>query len=135
MIAMVTRVGVPAVTESRSLRSGGNSVTIYQPGQTVTSEAFDTFFNKGAPDTTFVFNPGHGLDVINQFRVGGTDHDTLSFSGTDFNNSIANVLRHTHSAADGSAVIVDPTTHDTVKLSGVSVAQLQHNRADFKFHG
>jgi len=53
-------------------RAGGSRhVDVRTSGQTLTSDAFDTFDNHGVPDSTFVFEPGHGLDVVGQFRAGG----------------------------------------------------------------
>lgn len=60
----------------------------------------------------WVLDPGHGLDVVNQFRVNGTDHDSLSFLGSDFGSTpaaqLAAVLANTTNTAQG-ALIVDPT--------------------------
>ncbi len=93
----------------------------------------DTFLNHQQPNNTFVFDPGHGLDVVQQFRVNGSGHDTVSLSGADFGNSIAAVLHNTTNAAAG-VVITDPTSGDTVRLVGVTKAQLVHNQGDFAFH-
>ena len=102
-------------------------------GLTLNSDKFDTYRNDGKPNTSFVFNPGHGLDVVNQFRGDGADHDTVSLLGTDFGNSIATVLRNSANTAQG-VVITDPTAGDTVKLTGITKAQLVHNQGDFAFH-
>lgn len=104
------------------------------PDQTVDSWFFDTFNNRGQPDSAFVFDPGYGLDVINGFRVDDTDHDTLSFKGSDFGDSIAAVLQNTHQTKGGSCVIVDPTSGDTVRLAGITKAQLTANQGDITFH-
>lgn len=118
-----------------TVRPDGSSVVdVEAPGQTLHASFFDTFLNHGAPTTTFVFDPGHGLDVVRQFRAGGSDHDTVSLLASDFGNSIAEVLRDTTNQA-GGAVIVDPTSGDAVKLAGVTKGQLAANRGDFAFHG
>ena len=123
-----------ALTSTSLFRADGSrTVDVQAYGQTLTSGTFDTWKNHGAPDNTFVFNPGHGLDVVHQFRVGGDQHDTLSFSGTDFGNDLAQILRNTHNV-QGGVTIVDPTTQDAVKLIGITKQQLAANRADFAFH-
>ena len=109
--------------------------TVMAPGQTFTSDQFDDFKDGGQPDTTFVFQPNHGLDTISLFRPDNVDHDTLSFSGADFGNSIAAVLRDTHQTAGGSSVIVDPVTQDAVKLVGVTKQPLTaYAQQDIAFH-
>ena len=114
-------------------RDDGSHVMIVDaPGQTVKSDFFDTILNRGQPGTTFVFDPGHGLDVVKRFRSAGTGHDTLDLPATGF-ASIADVLRHTRDVG-GNATIVDPTWGDTVRLAGVSKAELARNRQDFSFH-
>ena len=131
-----------SATTSVSLFRGDGSTTndasrrttIMAAGQTFTSDQFDDFKNGGTPETTFVFNPNHGLDTISLFRPDNVDHDTLSFKGSDFGNSIANVLRDTHQTAGGSSIITDPTTGDTVKLVGITKAELRANQGDFAFH-
>ena len=71
------------------------------------------------------------------FRADGIDHDTLSFKGSDFGadpaSRLASVLANTH-FENGGAVITDPATQETVKLSGVSKQQLVANQQDFTFH-
>lgn len=119
--------------ETRDKNNGSHAVNVYQSGQTVTSNFFDTFNNGGRPDTTFVFNPGYGRDVVNLFRVDGADHDTLKFTGANFNNDIATVLQNAHNV-QGGVVITDPTSQDTVKLTGITKQQLVQNRNDFAFH-
>ena len=112
---------------------GSKAVNVLTGGQTFSSSYEDTFLNHGAPENTFVLNPGFGSDLIRQFRVNGEDHDTLSLAGRDFHNSIAEVLHNT-SNVGGATVITDPTTGDTIRLAGISKAQLVHNQADFSFH-
>lgn len=102
-------------------------------GQTFESYYDDTFLNQETPESTFVFNPGFGSDKVRRFLVGGEGHDTLSLSGGDFHNSIAEVLHNT-SNVGGAAVITDPTTGDSIRLAGVSKAQLVHNQGDISFH-
>ena len=130
------------LSEARAKNDGQTATSVYQGGQTLTSAAFDTFYNNGAPDTTFVFDPGNGRDVVSLFRADGTDHDTLSFKGSDYGNSIAAVL---NSAVDTKAglLITDPTastpgggpgTHDTLLLKGITKGQLAVHQGDIAFH-
>ena len=85
------------------------------------------------PGATYVFDPGGALDVVTRFQVDGAAHDTLSLPGSDFGESIAQVLRNAHDTRDG-VVITDPATSDTIRLAGVSKAELKANRHDFSFH-
>ena len=129
---MVTPTDTTYTGSTYYAADGSHRITVAAPGQTVVSESSDTFLNGGAPETTFVFNPGYGRDIVRQFRVDGTDHDTINLSSSDF-TSLAQVLRATHNSS-GGAVITDPSTGDTIKIAGISKAQLFHNLADFTFH-
>ena len=113
---------------------GSNLTTMAAGGVTLPSFAFDTIRNAGEPDNTFVFDPGHGLDFVQQFRGGGADHDILSFQGSDFGNSIAEVLANAHQSRNGGVAIVDPTTGDAVHVPNLSKAELVANRSDIAFH-
>ena len=117
--------------------NGSQTVNVGGSGLTLQSNFFDTFDNHGNPGNTFVFDPGHGLDIVNQFRVNGTDHDSLSFLGSDFGSTpavqLASVLANTTNTAQG-AVITDPTSGDTVLLKGITKAELKANTADITFH-
>ena len=117
---------------SNAHRNGTSTVHVEASGQTFASTAFDTFDNGGTPSNTFVFSPGHGLDVINLFRAGGDDHDTISLPSADFAN-MADVLNHTRNTA-GGALIHDAVSGDDVRLTGVSKAELKANPSDFSFH-
>ena len=109
-------------------------VSVMAGGQTFESWQYDVFNNNGAPSSTFVFDPGYGRDVVNLFRAGGADHDTVSLKGSDFGNSIAAVLQNTHRLPGGGSLIVDPTSGDAVRLTGITKAQLVHNQSDIAFH-
>ncbi|WP_237477617.1 beta strand repeat-containing protein [Lichenibacterium dinghuense] len=114
-------------------RPGGTSrVNIQDSGQTFTADYYTTFNNGGAPDNTFVFNPGSGASTINLFRADGADHDTISLPSSDFQD-LASVIANTTNVR-GGAVITDPNTGDTIKLTGVSKAELKANPSDFAFH-
>jgi Ca2+-binding RTX toxin-like protein len=75
----------------------------------------------GAGSDTFVFNPSFGKDTIKDFNV---NQDVLRFDHTLFANATASqVLGQTHDSSAGAVIVVD--AHDTVTLTGVTVAQLQ----------
>ena len=113
-------------------KNGSRVVDVEEPGQTLTSGWFDTFVNGSQPDTTFVFDPGHGLDTVQGFRAGGADHDTISLAASDF-TSIADILSQTQQV-HGGVVIHDPTSGDTVRLAGIGKVALVNNRRDFTLH-
>ena len=113
-------------------RDKSATINITASGQSYYDNYFDTFHNGGAPDNVFVFNPGHGLDVVTGFRAGGADHDVLDLNGSG-GVTLADVLRHTRNVA-GGVLITDPYTQDTVKLTGVDKAELRANPADIRFH-
>lgn len=101
-------------------------------GETLQSTSDDTFINGGQPDTTFVFHPGFGQDLVGGFLVGGAGHDMLSLPSSDF-ASIAAVL-HDTASTPGGAVIHDPATGDALTLAGVSRADLVRQRGDIALH-
>ena len=111
-------------------RDGSHAISVEAPGQSVGSIGTDTFQATGQANTAFVFTPGFGQDAINGFMASGPGHDTLELAASDF-SSIADVLRHTQNTA-GGAVIHDPTSGDTVQLSGVAKADLSAHRQDFR---
>ncbi len=119
--------------EVKNNNDGSHSIEVDSPGQSVASDASDTFHTNGQGDTTFVFTPGFGHDVLRDFQAKGARHDTLDLPSSDFTN-LADVLRNTHSAP-GGAVITDPTSGDVITIAGVSKAELTHNKRDFSFHG
>lgn len=122
------------VTQRVNNDDGSNTISVKQGGVTVPTFQFDTIQNSAEPNNTFVFDPGHGLDVVRQFRGTGADHDTLSFKGSDFGNSIATVLANTHQYKGVGTYIVDPVSGDAVRLTNVSKAELAVNTGDIAFH-
>ena len=126
--------GTAERTVSVALTEAGHAAAVKTQMSGQTLQALAPLTTSGTPGHTFVFDPGHTVDVVQQFRVAGVDHDTLSIPGVDFDNSIADVLRDTHNVG-GSAVITDPTSGDTVWLAGITKAELKANQGDFAFHG
>lgn len=122
------------VTKRVNNADGSNAITVMAGGVTVPTFQNDTIQNSAQPSNTFVFDPGHGLDVVKQFRGNGADHDTLSFKGSDFGNDIADVLANTHQYRGVGTYIVDPVSGDAVRLTNVSKAELAVNTADITFH-
>ncbi len=99
----------------------------------------DVMTGDGTGSTSFVFRRGFGQDEITNFNYlnaaqspGGIEHDTISLPQAAF-QTIAQVLRHTTSALDGSAVIHLSRT-DTIKLDGVTKADLITHPDVFRFH-
>ena len=131
----------PVGQRNQPVSSTGNGTTTNAPRVEAASVASPTG-DGGSPQqspvsdtsTAFVFDPGHGHDLVRRFLATGSGHDTLSLASADFGNSIAEVLRDTRNSA-GEAVITDPATHDTVRLVGVTKAQLVHDRGDSVLHG
>lgn len=132
-LANTTVTSVPAMASITVHRDGSSTVDVQGANQTLSSDWHDLFLNHGEPESTFVFDPGYGRDIVRAFRSTGSDHDTLSFAGADFDDSIASVLRNT-TMINGSAVITDPMSGDTVRLTGVTKGQLVHNQQDLTFH-
>ena len=122
------------VTATTVFRSGGSrQVDVKAAGQTIQSSTDATFHDHQAADTTFVFTPGYGRDVLGGFLLDGGDHDTLSLPSNDF-SSFAEVLRQTSDTPNG-ATIHDPTSGDTLTLAGVSRTELSQHRQDVRLHG
>lgn len=121
---------------SQFMPDGTRILDVKARGQILGTNYADTITNHYEGYNTFVFDPGHGSSLVNGFRLRGTQHDTLSFSGTDFGSSIAAVLRNSSNAQDGGGVVItDPATGDTVQLARVTKQQLINNRVDLAFHG
>jgi probable HAF family extracellular repeat protein len=100
-------------TAHKGLDGGnGNDVLIGGPNDTLSGEA-------GAD--TFVFNSSFGKETITDYAV---SHDVLAFDSHLFSTDTASqVLSQTHDSSAGAVIAVD--AHDTVTLTGVTVAQLQ----------
>ncbi len=119
------------VSQRRSNGNHTNTIVGSQPGQILRSVENDLMTGGGA-NTAFVFTSNFGRDEITNFIVSGSTHDFISLPRADF-ASVAAVLRHTTTALDGSAVIhVGPS--NSIKLDGVTKAQLLTHPNDFRLH-
>ena len=131
----VTGSGVHTYTET-SLDSSGftatsTGVTLYSPsgsqtlqggsGNDVLIGAPHDILMGNAGSDTFVFNTSLGKETVADFNV---NQDELAFDHTLFTHDTAvQVLSQTHDSSAGAVIVIDP--HDTVTLTGVTVAQLQ----------
>ena len=106
---------------NKMLQGGtGNDVLIAGPNDKLAG---------GTGADTFVFNPRFGKDTITDFNV---SQDILALDHRLFANATASqVLGQTHDSKAGAVIVVD--AHDTITLTGVSVAQLQNHLSDFHF--
>src|SRR5262245_57011824 len=98
---------------NQSLQGGsGNDVLIGAPND---------ILKGNAGSDTFVFNKSLGKETIIDFDA---SQDTLAFDHTLFAHATAaQVLSQAHDTSAGAVIGVD--AHDTVTLTGVTVAQLQ----------
>ena len=123
--------GSAVLLSSRFAASGQPFTDVQAPDQTVGLQPYGLVSNHRQGDTTFVFSPGSGIDVIGGLKVGGADHDTIDLPSSDFQN-FADVLRNTGDV-NGSAFITDPKTGDAIRLVGVTTAELKQHPKDFAF--
>lgn len=123
-------------------RSDGGGLTINggtSTGEVRRSSHNDVFSGDETGGTTFVFTRGFGQDEITDFNYlnatqspSGIEHDVVSLPQSVF-QTMAQVMRHTTSALDGDAVIHLSRT-DTIKLDGVTKAELITHPDVFRFH-
>ena len=113
---------------------GSRLVEVSAAGQTLHASASVIFDNQGQAGTRFVFDPGYAKAIIRGFESSGEGHGIVDLPRSDF-ASLADVLHHTHDMG-GSALIFDPTSDETIRLAGVTKADLAgHKRQDFALHG
>ncbi len=99
------------------------------------TSADDTFHNVGAGVTvfgaggqdTFVFNAGFGSATIGDFDV---NQDVINIDHTLFAD-VSAILDSAQSANSGQDTIITDAAHDSITLTGVTVAQLQANPNGF----
>jgi probable HAF family extracellular repeat protein len=126
--------GTHQFTETAKDMAGntGNSVAVTDYAtsghQTLTGGSGYDFLIAGPNDTliagpghdTFVFNQGFGNETVANFNP---NQDQLWFNALFAQSTAAFVLSQTHDTSFGAEIVVD--RHDTVTLTGVTVAQLQ----------
>jgi hypothetical protein len=88
--------------------------------------ANDLLVGNGNSDT-FAFAANFGHDVIQDFVAGGSKHDVIQFSTSEF-ASFANVLSH---ASQVGQDVVIATGNDTLTLKNTKLSAL--NSHDFHF--
>jgi VCBS repeat-containing protein len=99
---------------------------------TVANETFNdvghgvTVFGGGGNDT-FVFKQDFGQATIADFDV---NNDSINISSSSF-TSVAALLAAAHPVNSGQDTIITDAHNDTIKLVGVTVAQLNAHQGDF----
>ncbi len=116
--ASSTGVTLFAQAAKQSLQGGsGNDVLIGAPN--------DTLMGNAGSDT-FVFNKSFGKETVTDYNA---NQDVLAFDHTLFtHDTAAQVLSQAHDSSAGAVIVVD--SHDTVTLTGVTVAELQAAQLD-----
>jgi VCBS repeat-containing protein len=102
---------VSGTTQNDTFNNVGNGVTI---------------FGGGGQDT-FVFNAGFKSATIADFDV---NKDAINISHTLF-SSVSALLASAQPIDSGHDTLVTDAAHDTIKLVGVTVAQIQSHPSDF----
>ena len=139
-VAATTSYAADGTVVGRS-NDGGPTVNGGSSTASVIRSAYDDVMTgDGTGDTTFLFRRGFGQDEITNFQYlsaaqspTGIEHDVISLPQTVF-TTMAQVMRHTTTALDGSAVIHLSRT-DTIKIDGVTKADLITHPNVFRFHG
>ena len=118
----------------QSASGGVNLQSGTSAGQVIHSSSNDVMTGSGG-STTFVFTPGFGQDEITNFNyASGTQaHDIISVPKAEF-QSMAQLFHHITTGLDGSAVLhLNPS--NSIKIDGVTKAELITHSSDFRFHG
>ena len=132
----------PAADGTVASRSNNGGPTVNGGSSTaevIRSAYDDVMTGDGTGNTTFQFRRGFGQDEITNFNYlnatqspAGIEHDVLSLPQAVFQH-LAQVMRHTTTARDGDAVIhLSPS--DSIKLDGVTKAELVTHPDVFRFH-
>ncbi len=135
----VTSYGADGSVVNRSVAGGATISGGGGTGEVIHSSLEDVMTGDGTGSTTFAFRRGFGQDEITNFNylnaaksLTGVEHDVLSLPRRVF-TTVADVLHHTSTALDGDAVIHLSAT-DTIKLDGVTKADLVTHPDVFRFH-
>ena len=135
----VTSYSAEGDVVNRSVKGGATISGGDSSGQVIRSSQHDVMTGDGSGSTTFLFRRGFGQDEITNFNyadavksVTGVDPDVISLPNSVF-QTVAQVMHHTSSALDGDAVIhLGPA--DSIKLDGVTKADLLTHPEVFRFH-
>lgn len=111
--------------------NGTHAIYGYDDDQQLYSRGNDTMTGGGVHES-FVFKPHFGQDLITDFILGGSEHDVLKLSSSEFSD-VGQMLQRTHPNSSGEAVIY-ATPSDTITLAGVSKADLAQHAQDIMFH-
>ena len=89
-------------------------------------------FNAGSGTDTFIFKPGFGNDVINNFNV---DQDTITLDHTMFSQfaNVQELLASSQVAQAGGDVVITVDGNNTITLHNMSLTTLQAHVNDFRF--
>ena len=138
-VAATTSYAQDGTVVNRSNNGGSTVNGGSSTGEVLTSTYNDVFTGDGTGNATFVFKHGFGQDEITNLNYlnatqspTGIEHDVISLPQAVF-QTMAQVMRHTTSALDGDAVIHLSRT-DTIKLDGVTKAELITHPDVFRFH-
>jgi len=103
-------------------------------GEVLQSQYNDVMTGDGTGSTTFLFKPGFGQDEITNFHHDNSaqPHDFISVPRSEF-ASMASLFHHITTALDGDAVI-HLNRRDTIKVDGITKAELITHPSDFRFH-
>jgi Ca2+-binding RTX toxin-like protein len=116
------------------ITGGGGNDTISGGGD------FDTLFGDGGNDKitggggsdglvggdgkdTFIFKPGHGADVINDFAASGGNHDILDLRNIPAIKNFADFMK-SHAVQSGDDVLITGQTGDSITLVDVNLRAL-----------
>jgi Ca2+-binding RTX toxin-like protein len=107
--------------------SSGNAILGSTGQNTLTSTSGNDLFVGNGSSDTFAFAANFGHDVIQDFVAGGTTHDVVQFSKSEF-ASFASVLSH---ASQVGQDVVIATGNDALTLKNTKLGALTSQ--DFHF--
>ena len=112
---------------------GSRTITGRQDGLTLSGTAADERFVGGGVDETFALTASIGHDTLADFaaHIAGSDHDTLSLTGTAL-DSFVELLAATTFSAGGALVTLD--ANNTISIPKLTEAVMTANSGAFSFH-
>jgi Ca2+-binding RTX toxin-like protein len=94
----------------------------------MTGYAGDDMLTGGADADTFVFGPGHGADIIEDFDASGDDHDILSLYRIKHVEHFEDIVSRLSDTDEG--VLMKLGKHDSVLIKGVTTSELTADHFD-----